>query len=95
VNGSGVGLNAIASMMYPTFIRSTGTGAAFAAARVGALMGPAIAGYLIYIETPLPLIFLAGALPMLAAGATAFMLDRSMTPAAQAEMASRSALARH
>ena len=95
VNGGGVGFNAVASMMYPTFIRSTGTGAAFAAARIGALMGPAIAGYLIYIETPLQLIFLGGALPMLAAGATAFMLDRSMTPAAQADMASRSALARH
>ncbi len=95
VNGGGVGLNALSSMIYPTFVRSTGTGAAFAAARIGALMGPAIAGYLIYIETPLPLIFLAGALPVLAAAAAAFMLDRSMTPAAQAEMASRSALARH
>ena len=42
-------LNAISGMIYPTFIRSTGTGAAFAAARIGALMGPAIAGYLIYL----------------------------------------------
>jgi hypothetical protein len=32
---------------------------------------------------------------MLAAAATSFMLERSMTPAAQREMASRSALARH
>jgi MFS transporter, AAHS family, 4-hydroxybenzoate transporter len=95
VNGGGIGLNAVSGMIYPTFIRSTGTGAAAAAARIGALMGPAIAGYLIYVGTPLPLIFLAGALPVLAAGATAFMLDRSMTPAARTEMASRSALARH
>jgi AAHS family 4-hydroxybenzoate transporter-like MFS transporter len=95
VLGGGIGLNAVSSMIYPTFIRSTGTGAAFAAARIGALLGPAIAGYLIYVETPLPLIFLAGALPMLAAAATSFMLERSMTPAAQAEMASRSALSRH
>ena len=95
VLGGGIGLNAVSSMIYPTFIRSTGTGSAFAAARIGAIMGPAIAGYLIYINTPLPLIFLAGALPMLAAAATAFMLDKSMTPAAQREMASRSALARH
>ena len=95
VLGGGIGLNAVSSMIYPTFIRSTGTGSAFAAARIGALMGPAIAGYLIYVETPLPLIFLAGALPMLAAAATSFMLERSMTPAAQAEMASRSALSRH
>lgn len=95
VNGAGVGLNALSGMLYPTYIRSTGAGAAAAAARIGAMMGPAIAGYLIYIETPLPLIFLAGALPTLAAGATAFMLDRSVTPEAESEMASRSALARH
>jgi AAHS family 4-hydroxybenzoate transporter-like MFS transporter len=95
VLGGGIGLNAVSSMIYPTFIRSTGTGAAFAAARIGALLGPAIAGYLIYLETPLPLIFLVAALPMLAAAAISFMLERSMTPDAAREMASRSALARH
>src|SRR6185295_6341998 len=93
VNGGGIALNAISGMIYPTFIRATGTGSASTVARIGALMGPAIAGYLIYIETPMPVIFLAGTLPLLAAGAACFMLDRSMTPAAQAEMASRSALA--
>jgi AAHS family 4-hydroxybenzoate transporter-like MFS transporter len=95
VLGGGIGLNAVSSMIYPTFIRSTGTGSAFAAARIGALMGPAIAGYLMYLHIPLQMIFLVAALPMLAAGATAFILERSMTPAAQAEMASRSALSRH
>ncbi len=95
VLGGGIGVNAVSGMVYPTSIRSTGTGAAFAAARIGALMGPAIAGYLIYLQVPLPTIFLIGALPMLAAGATTFMLERSMTPDAQREMASRSALARH
>lgn len=95
VLGGGIGLNAISSMIYPTFIRSTGTGSAFAAARIGALMGPAIAGYLMYMHVPLQMIFLVAALPMLAAGATAFILERSMTPAAQAEMASRSAMSRH
>ena len=87
VLGGGIGLNAISSMLYPTFIRSTGTGAAFAAARIGALLGPAIAGYLIYTQVPLPLIFLIGALPMLAAGIATFMLERSVTPAAVREMA--------
>lgn len=95
VLGGGIGLNAISSMVYPTFIRSTGTGAAFAAARIGALMGPAIAGYLIYLQTPLQTIFIVAALPMLAAGAATFMLERSMTPESAREMASRSALARH
>ncbi len=86
-------MNAVSGMVYPTFIRSTGTGAAFAAARIGALMGPAIAGYLIALHAPLQTIFLIAALPMLAAGAMTFMLERSMTPESAREMASRSALA--
>ncbi len=95
VLGGGIGVNAISGMVYPTFIRSTGTGAAFAAARIGALTGPAIAGFLIHQHVSLQLIYLVAAFPMLAAGATAFMLERSMTPDAAREMASRSALARH
>lgn len=95
VLGGNIGLNAISSMIYPTFIRSTATGAAFAVARIGAILGPMIAGYLIYLKTPLDTIFIVGGLPMLAAGAACFMLDRSITPDAAREMASRSALARH
>jgi AAHS family 4-hydroxybenzoate transporter-like MFS transporter len=95
VLGGGIGINAVSGMVYPTAIRSTGTGAAFAAARIGALMGPAIAGYLIHLHAPLQTIFLVAALPMLAAGAMTFMLERSMTPESAREMASRSALARH
>jgi MFS transporter, AAHS family, 4-hydroxybenzoate transporter len=95
VLGGNIGLNAISSMIYPTFIRSTATGAAFAVARIGAIIGPAFAGYLIYIDTPLDVIFILGGLPMLAAGVACFFLDRSITPDAAREMASRSALARH
>jgi len=95
VLGGNIGLNAISSMIYPTFIRSTATGAAFAVARIGAILGPAIAGYLIYLDTPLDTIFMVGALPMLAAAVACFMLDRAITPDAAREMASRSALARH
>src|SRR5438105_1101421 len=78
VLGGGIGINAVSGMVYPTAIRSTGTGAAFAAARIGALMGPAIAGYLIYLQVPLQTIFLIAALPMLAAVAMTVMLERSM-----------------
>jgi hypothetical protein len=42
VLGGNIGLNAISSMIYPTFIRSTATGAAFAVARIGAIIGPAL-----------------------------------------------------
>lgn len=95
VLGGNIGLNAVSSMIYPTFIRSTATGAAFAIARIGAILGPMLAGLLIYLETPLDMIFILGALPMLAAGAACFMLDKSITPEAAREMASRSAFARH
>jgi MFS transporter, AAHS family, 4-hydroxybenzoate transporter len=93
VLGGDVGLSAVPSMIYPTFIRSTATGAAFGVARLGAILGPMIAGYLIYLETPLDMIFILGALPVLAAGAACFMLDRSITPEAAREMAASSALA--
>ena len=95
VLGGNIGLNAISSMIYPTFIRSTATGAAFAVARIGAIIGPAFAGYLIYLDTPLDMIFILGGIPMLAAGVACFFLDRAITPEAAREMASRSALARH
>ena len=39
VLGGNIGLNAVSSMIYPTFIRSTATGAAFAVARIGAISG--------------------------------------------------------
>jgi MFS transporter, AAHS family, 4-hydroxybenzoate transporter len=94
VLGGNIGLNAVSGMIYPTFIRSTGTGAAFAVARIGALIGPALAGLLIAMKLPMETIFIFGALPMLAAGAASFMLEKSMTPAALAEMSSHSALAR-
>jgi AAHS family 4-hydroxybenzoate transporter-like MFS transporter len=96
VLGGDVGLSVVPSMIYPTFIRSTATGAAFAASRIGAILGPLLAGLLIYLDTPLHMIFILGALPMLASGAACFLLDRSITPEAAREMASRSpSLARH
>jgi AAHS family 4-hydroxybenzoate transporter-like MFS transporter len=95
VLGGDIGLSAIPSMIYPTSIRSTATGAAFGVARIGAILGPMIAGFLIYLGTPLDRIFILGALPLLAAGAASFMLDKSITPESAREMAARSALARH
>ncbi len=87
VLGGDVGISALPSMIYPTFIRSTATGTTFGVARIGAILGPMIAGFLIYLRTPLDMIFLFAALPLLAAGAACFMLDRSITPDAAREMA--------
>jgi AAHS family 4-hydroxybenzoate transporter-like MFS transporter len=78
VLGSAPGLNALAAVVYPAFMRCTGAGAAFAAARIGAIIGPVIAGALISLHARLDVIFIIGALPMLAAAAASYMLDKSM-----------------
>jgi MFS transporter, AAHS family, 4-hydroxybenzoate transporter len=95
VLGGDVGLSAVPSMIYPTSIRSTATGTAFGVGRIGAVLGPMVAGVLIYLDVPLQTIFILGALPVLASGAVCFMLEKSITPEAAREMASRAALARH
>ena len=83
---NGIGLTAASSMMYPAFIRSTGTGAAFAAARTGALLCYNRS----YLSPPAgaaAIHFSRWCLPMVAAGAI-LNLGRAMTPAAVREMAS-------
>ena len=78
VLGGTIGLNAISGMVYPTFIRSTGTGAAFAVARIGALIGPAFGGLLLYLGTPIVWIFILGAIPMVLSSAAAYGLSRTV-----------------
>ena len=87
VLGGGIGINALSGIVYPTFIRSTGTGASFGAARIGAMIGPAIGAALIAMHEPLPLIFGAAALPMLAAAAATFVLNRTVAASAEAPAA--------
>lgn len=93
VLGGNIGLNAVSGMIYPTFIRSTGTGAAFMVARIGAILGPMLAGYLIYIETPIEWIFFIGAIPMIPAGIATYLLQKSMTPDAARAMAASPVMA--
>jgi AAHS family 4-hydroxybenzoate transporter-like MFS transporter len=78
VLGGTIGLNAISGMIYPTFIRSTGTGAAFCVARIGALIGPAFGGLLLYLDVPVVWIFVLGAIPMVLSGAAAYGLSRTV-----------------
>jgi AAHS family 4-hydroxybenzoate transporter-like MFS transporter len=78
VLGGTIGLNAISSMIYPTFIRSTGSGAAFAAARVGALLGPSLGALLIWLNVPVPWMFVIGAVPMILSGLCAFGLSKTV-----------------
>jgi AAHS family 4-hydroxybenzoate transporter-like MFS transporter len=52
------GLNATSAMIYPTSIRSNGSGWAFAIGRFGSVSGPILAGYLIAMKLPIDRLFL-------------------------------------
>jgi AAHS family 4-hydroxybenzoate transporter-like MFS transporter len=93
VLGGNIGLNAVSGMIYPTFIRSTGTGAAFAAGRIGALIGPVIAGALMAAKVPLEMTLAFSAIPLLAAGVASHLLGRSLTEEAVTKLASSNFMA--
>ena len=58
------GLNATSAMIYPTSIRSNGSGWAFAVGRFGSVSGPIIAGILIGMKLPIEHLFLFLLLPL-------------------------------
>lgn len=58
------GLNATSAMLYPTSIRSNGSGWAFGIGRFGSISGPVIGGYLIAMHLPLHQIFLLLLIPL-------------------------------
>jgi AAHS family 4-hydroxybenzoate transporter-like MFS transporter len=76
VLGGDIGLSALPSILYPPAIRSTGTGATFGIGRIGAILGPMLAGLLIWLDVPLATIFVVSALPVLVSGAACVVLQR-------------------
>ena len=58
------GLNATSAILYPTAIRSNGSGWAFGIGRFGSIPGPVIGGYLIAMQLPLQQIFLLLLVPL-------------------------------
>lgn len=68
LQGAFTGLYALAAKVYPVNIRSTGVGFAIGMGRLGAVFGPAVAGYLIASGTTMQLNFVVFAIPMLIGG---------------------------
>jgi MFS transporter, AAHS family, 4-hydroxybenzoate transporter len=66
----------VASMAYPTEIRSTGVGWFLGVGRLGSIVGPALAGHLITIGWTNKQIFLLATIPALIAAAAAFALSK-------------------
>jgi MFS family permease len=72
--GGFTGMYAVASKVYPTEIRSTGIGWAIGLGRLGAVAGPAIAGYLIAAGFDMSANFIFFAVPMAMGGFIAYLL---------------------
>ncbi len=70
------GLNATSAMIYPTSIRSNGSGWAFAVGRCGAVAGPYVAGVLIDMHLAVQQLYLALLVPLGVGTVASFVLAR-------------------
>ncbi len=76
VLGGQFGNNAAAGLLYPTNIRSTAVGCAFAIGRFGGIAGPLVGGELLLRHWPMPDLFKAAAIPMAVGAVAAIVLAR-------------------
>lgn len=74
MQGGYTGLYACAAKIYPSEVRATGVGWAIGVGRVGAVLGPAVAGLLIDKGVTMQTNFILFAIPMLLSGVLAYML---------------------
>lgn len=80
VPGSQAGLNAFSATYYPTNLRATGVGAGLGVGRVGAIMGPYVAGLLLARHWAPRQIFLVAAIPALISVIVMFSLRWVIKP---------------
>jgi MFS transporter, AAHS family, 4-hydroxybenzoate transporter len=72
--GTQFGLNAVSAILYPTALRSTGSGAAFGVGRVGAILGPVLGGRLIDMKLPVEDLYMIATIPFVIGAVVAFIL---------------------
>ena len=72
--GAQLSINAMASEIYPTALRSTGVGWALGIGRVGSIVGPVVGGILMSANLDMPSLFFLTAVPALIAGSCVFLL---------------------
>jgi len=89
--GGQAGINALSGTLYPTYMRSTGTGWAFGMGRFGSILGPVIGGQLIALSLPLGALFATAAAPIVVSAGALFFLGRlpivrNRAPGAAAEL---------
>lgn len=84
--GSSILLYSFVAQYYPMSIRSTGIGCASAVGRIGAIVGPIIIGFLLGMELPHKMNFLAVAIPaILGAMAVALIVRKNLNAERNAE----------
>jgi MFS transporter, AAHS family, 4-hydroxybenzoate transporter len=67
-------MNALAAIIYPTYIRSTGVGWALGIGRIGTIVGASVGGALLASGLPIPTVFMMVALPALCTAAATVAL---------------------
>lgn len=67
VQGAFIGLYAVAARLYPTEIRTTGIGWSIGAGRIGAILGPALAGFILGAGVSIGWTFFVFAIPIVIA----------------------------
>src|SRR5262249_8715303 len=72
--GTQFGPNAISAILYPTPLRSTGSGACFGVGRLGAILGPVIGGRLIDMKLPVEDLYMIATIPFVVGAVAAFIL---------------------
>jgi AAHS family 4-hydroxybenzoate transporter-like MFS transporter len=77
VLGIQFGINALSGMIYPTSIRSNGSGWAFAVGRLGSIAGPKIGGWLIAMHLAIASLYVLAAIPFLLGAGACFLLARA------------------
>jgi AAHS family 4-hydroxybenzoate transporter-like MFS transporter len=76
VVGGQAGLNALASMVYPVAMRSTGLGWALGVGRVGSIVGPTIGGLMLATGLDAKHVYLVCIVPALVGAASVALLPR-------------------
>ena len=74
VVGGQTGINALSGTIYPTYMRSTGSGWALGMGRIGSIIGPLIGGELLGLGVPTARLFQFAAAPALCAAGALFLL---------------------
>jgi MFS transporter, AAHS family, 4-hydroxybenzoate transporter len=80
VVGGQCGVNALAATYYPTDLRSTGIGSGLGVGRIGAIVGPVLAGELMSLQWSSYKLFMAAAVPALISALMMFAMRWVMEP---------------